>query len=61
MGTMMDEMQALVDECIEDYAKAKSGMKLPGTRVRKKMLKIKQLATNIRKEIIECRDSSKKS
>lgn len=54
-GTKLGEVQALMESSIEDYIKAKGGGKLASTRVRKNMLAIKNLATDIRKEMLESR------
>jgi hypothetical protein len=54
-GTKLGEIQTLVEECIEDYLKAIAGGKLATTRVRKRMLSVKTLALEIRKDMIEAR------
>ena len=54
-GTKLGEMQRLVSECVEDYLKANGGGKLASTRVRKRMLSVKDLAMEIRKEMLETR------
>ena len=53
---LLDKMQALVESCREDYNKAKGGNKAAGTRVRKTMQDVKNLAQDIRKEMLETRD-----
>jgi hypothetical protein len=52
----LDKMQGLVESCREDFNKAKGGNKAAGTRVRKTMQDIKNLAQDIRKEMLENRD-----
>lgn len=57
----MEEYQNLrrmVEEVSEDVAKAVGGNKAAGTRVRKVMQDVKNLAQEIRKKILETRDSS---
>ena len=54
-GTKLGEMQKLVEECVEDFIKANAGGKLATTRVRKRMLRVKELALEIRKDMIEAR------
>lgn len=56
-NTKLGELKKLVDDCVDDYLKAVlKGMKLPGTRARKKLLHArKTLIDEIRKEIIEKR------
>jgi hypothetical protein len=54
-GTNLAEMKELVDGCVTDYVKALGGGKASGTRVRKAMLKVKELALAIRKEILDKR------
>ena len=51
----LEKMQQLIDSCKEDYHKAKGGNKAAGTRVRKAMQDIKNLAQDIRKEMLEDR------
>jgi hypothetical protein len=48
----LDKLQGLVESCREDYNKAKGGNKAAGTRVRKAMQEIKNLAQDIRKEML---------
>ena len=54
-GTKLGEIQKHLEETIEDYLKAMDGGKLASTRVRKKMLSIRDLASEIRKEMLEAR------
>jgi hypothetical protein len=54
-GTMLGEVQKLVEDSVEDYIKAKGGGKLASTRVRKNMLAIRDLVIDIRKEMLESR------
>ncbi len=52
---LLDKMMQLVESCREDYNKAKGGNKAAGTRVRKSMQDIKNVAQDIRKEMLESR------
>jgi len=53
-GTLLGELEEIVLSCKEDYLKAtKSGVKLAGRRVRKKMMEVKRLYKDIRDEISE--------
>ena len=54
-GTKLGEMFELVESSAEDYIKALDGGKLASTRVRKKMLATRDLAIEIRKEMLESR------
>jgi hypothetical protein len=54
-GTKLGEMFELVVGSAEDYLKALDGGKLASTRVRKKMLATRDLAVEIRKEMLESR------
>ena len=53
---MLEKMQQLVESCREDYNKAKGGNKAAGTRVRKTMQDVKNVAQEIRKEMLGSRD-----
>lgn len=52
---LLDKMMQLVESCREDYNKAKGGNKAAGTRVRKSMQDVKNVAQDIRKEMLESR------
>jgi hypothetical protein len=52
-----DTLKRLVTEAEEDVAKAIGGNKAAGTRVRKKMQEIKSAAQDVRKKILEGRES----
>ena len=52
-----DLLKRLVTEAEEDVAKAIGGNKAAGTRVRKKMQEIKSAAQDLRKKILEGRES----
>ncbi|CAN5424930.1 hypothetical protein BH09PLA1_BH09PLA1_16650 [soil metagenome] len=52
-----DTLKRLVEEAAEDVAKATGGNKAAGTRVRKKMQEIKSAAQDVRKRILEGRDT----
>jgi len=54
-GTKLGEVLDLVERSIEDYVKALNGGKLASTRVRKNMLAVRNLAVDIRKEMLESR------
>ncbi len=56
-----DRLRALVDEVAEDIRKAEGGNKAAGTRVRKLMQDIKNVAQEIRKNILNIRDEDKPS
>ena len=56
----MDEnlkLKGLVDEVAEDVYKAMGGNKAAGTRVRKAMQDIKNCAQEVRKRVLEIRDT----
>ena len=53
---MLEKMQQLVESCREDYNKAKGGNKAAGTRVRKTMQDVKNVAQETRKEMLGSRD-----
>jgi len=59
MSQNFDSLAALVDATRHDIEKAESGNKAACTRVRKAMQDMKNLAQEIRKEMLENRDSSK--
>lgn len=52
---LLDKLAQMIEACREDYNKAKGGNKAAGTRVRKTMQDVKNLAQDIRKEILENR------
>lgn len=53
---LLEKMEHLLQECREDYNKAKGGNKAAGTRVRKTMQDVKNVAQEIRKEMLITRD-----
>ena len=53
-----DNLKARIADAEEDLAKAEGGNKAAGTRVRTAMQDVKNLAQDIRKKILELRDSS---
>jgi ribosomal protein S17E len=55
--TEYDTLKRLVDEAAEDVSKAIGGNKAAGTRVRKKMQEIKAAAQDVRKKILEGRET----
>lgn len=56
-----EKLKELVDQAAEDINKAVGGNKAAGTRVRKTMQDIKEMAQNVRKKILEVRSSSPSS
>ncbi len=50
-----DKLRRLVDEIADDILKAEGGNKAAGTRVRKAMQEVKNLAQEIRKRILDMR------
>lgn len=55
--TEYETLKRLVTEAEEDLNKAVGGNKAAGTRVRKKMQEIKSAAQEVRKKVLEGRDS----
>ena len=53
-----DQLKQLVADVEDDIIKAESGNKAAGTRVRKSMQGIKQMAQNVRIKILEERSES---
>lgn len=51
----LEKLSQIIHECREDYNKAKGGNKAAGTRVRKTMQDVKNMAQEIRKEMLESR------
>ena len=52
-----DKLKKLVDDVAEDIYKAVGGNKAAGTRVRKTMQEIKNTAQEVRKQILDIRES----
>lgn len=52
-----EELKTLVAEIESDIQKAEGGNKAAGTRVRKQMQTIKQVAQNVRNNILEIRST----
>ena len=50
-----DRLVKLVESAADDIAKAEGGNKAAGTRVRKAMQDIKNIAQEVRKDILEAR------
>lgn len=50
-----ERLKELVETAADDVAKASGGNKAAGTRVRKSMQEIKEMAQNVRKKILEVR------
>lgn len=51
----LQRARALLEECEEDYQRAKGGNKAAGTRVRKAMQDLKQIAQEVRVEMLDIR------
>lgn len=52
-----EQLKKLVDECEDDLRKALGGNRAAGTRVRKQMQDVKNVAQELRKQILEARDT----
>ncbi len=52
-----EALKKLVEEIEVDVQKAEGGNKAAGTRVRKQMQEIKQMAQNVRATVLELRSS----
>ena len=52
-----ETLKRLITEAEDDVAKAEGGNKAAGTRVRKKMQEIKSAAQEVRKKVLEGRDT----
>lgn len=52
-----EQLKRLVDEVAEDVLKAVGGNKAAGTRVRKAMQDIKNMAQAVRKQILDIREA----
>ena len=50
-----ERLKKLIEEAAEDVAKAEGGNKAAGTRVRKTMQDVKNLAQELRKKVLEVR------
>jgi hypothetical protein len=53
LNSEFDELQDAINDCQSDVTKFVEGNNSAGTRVRKAMQAVKQLAQNIRKEVQE--------
>ena len=53
LNSEFDELQNAINDCQSDVTKFVEGNNSAGTRVRKAMQAVKQLAQNIRKEVQE--------
>jgi hypothetical protein len=58
MGQNFERLKAVVEATAVDIEKAESGNKAACTRVRKHMQDLKNIAQDIRKEMLEVRDSA---
>ncbi len=52
-----ESLKRLIAEAEDDVAKAEGGNKAAGTRVRKQMQEIKNMAQNVRNKVLEMRGS----
>ena len=59
--TEYENLKRLVEEAADDVSKAAGGNKAAGTRVRKKMQEIKAAAQEVRKKILEGRETEAES
>ena len=50
-GTLLGELRDIVVDSTADYLKAKAGNKAAATRVRKKMMRVKELYKEVRTEL----------
>ena len=57
LSTTFDELQNVINDCQADVTKFVEGNNSAGTRVRKAMQIIKQLAQNVRVEVQEQKNS----
>lgn len=53
-----ERLKAIIAEAEDDIAKAEGGNKAAGTRARKSLQDVRNLAQDIRKEILELRDQN---
>ncbi|MEO1583974.1 MAG: histone H1 [Planctomycetota bacterium] len=53
-----ERLKAIIAEAEEDISKAEGGNKAAGTRARKSLQDVRNLAQDIRKEILELRDKA---
>jgi len=60
MSENFDKLVSIIDETREDVEKAEAGNKAATSRVRKAMQDLKAVAQDIRKEMLELRDSGGK-
>ncbi|MEY2784565.1 MAG: hypothetical protein RL277_769 [Planctomycetota bacterium] len=61
MSQNYDNLLKLVTDVRDDVEKATAGNKAATARVRKAMMDVKNLAQEIRKEMLELRDADKKA
>ena len=61
MSQNYDRLVSVVQAAREDVEKAEAGNKAATSRVRKAMQEIKNIAQDIRKEMLEVRDAGNKS
>ena len=58
---LFDKLKAMVESAEDDIRKAEGGNKAAGTRARQHMQDIKNLAQDIRKEILNLRSGTEKT
>lgn len=58
MESNLQQLEQLIASIQEDYQKGKGGNKAAGTRVRKAMQDVKNIAQTIRQEMLDSRESS---
>lgn len=56
MQQTYQQLRELIDSCQEDVERAAAGNKAAGTRVRKAMQEVKNLAQAVRVEVLDNRD-----
>ncbi|MEL7473363.1 MAG: histone H1 [Planctomycetota bacterium] len=56
-----EQLKKIIADAEDDVAKAEGGNKAAGTRVRGTMQEVKNLAQEIRKEVLELRDKAEAS
>jgi len=56
MNETYQQLRQLIDAAEEDVQKASEGNKAAGTRVRKTMQDVRELAQTLRKQILEARE-----
>lgn len=57
MMELYEQLRRVVESAADDVAKAQGGNKAAGTRVRKTMQEVKNLAQELRKKVLEVRSA----